>query len=70
MIEFLFVNKIEVTWNTRIYQIVNQKCNKAPTLTPHRIKDSNLGRYNTVVQLCDEVPHELPEGKSPKPNKL
>ena len=34
----------KVTGNTRIDQSVNQRGNEAPTLTPPRVKDSNLGR--------------------------
>ena len=60
----------KVTRNTRIYQSVNQKGGESPTLTPHRVKDSNLGGYITIVHLCDEVPHKLPEGQRPKPIKL
>ena len=60
----------EITRNIRIYQSANQEGYEAPTLTPPQVKDSNLGIYKTVIYLCAEVPHDLPEGKRPKPNKL
>ena len=60
----------EVTSNTWIDQSVNHKGDESPTLTPPRLKDINLGSYNNVVHLCVEVPHDLPEGQIPKPNKL
>ena len=50
--------------------MVNQKGNEAPTLTPPWVKDSNLGRYITVVYLCAQVPHEIPEGQRPKPSNI
>ena len=58
------------TSSTSIYQSINQTRNEAPTLIPPRVKNSNLGIYNTVIQLCAEVPHKLPKGRRPKPIKL
>ena len=60
----------EVTSNTRIDQSINQAGNEAPTRIPPRVKNSNLGSYNTVVHLCAEVPHNIPEGRRAKPIKL
>ena len=60
----------EVPSNTRIYQSINQKGNEGPTLTPPWVKNINLGSYITAVHLCADVPHELPEGQRPKPNKI
>ena len=56
-----FSQSQKVTSNTWIDQSVNQKGNELPTLTPPWLKDINLGSFNNVVHLCDEVPHELPE---------
>ena len=39
-------------------------------ITPPWNKDINLGRYNTAIRLCADVPRELPEGQRPKPNQL
>ena len=60
----------KVTRNTRIYQSINQKCNEAPMINLPWFKDSNIGSYNVAVNLCAEVPHELPEGQRLKYNKL
>ena len=50
----------EVTRNTRIYQSVKQKGDEAPTISPPRVKDSNLDIQKTVICLCTEVPPDLP----------
>ena len=60
----------KVASNTRIEQSVNHTGNEAPTFIPPWVKNSNLGSQKTVVHLCAEVPHELPNGRRPKPIKL
>ena len=57
----------KVTSNTQIDQSVNHTGNGSSILIYPRFKNSNLGSENTVVHLCSEVPHELPEGRRPKP---
>ena len=60
----------KVTSNTRIDQIFNQIGNEAPTLIPPWVKNSNIGSSKTVIHLCAEVTHELPERRRPKPIKI
>ena len=60
----------EVSSNNQTHQSVNQTGKEAHKLIPNWAKNSNIGRQKTVVHLCAEVPHELPEGRRSKPIKL